>query len=267
MKTVYLYSMAFITFLLAASCEEKTTWELNQSGIFPVAECILTNELKYQEVKLFYSVIALNEDPAGVPGALVAVDDGNTRVEFIPDPQETGFYISVVPFRASAGLTYRLTITAEGIADTARAAMTGVTPLDDVDIVQADSLFRFVYHNSQSASMTEIRYDWSGNLSYCGYYGSCEAAEVFYTLENIDPSKEFAPIRQKILFPKGTRIVRKKYSLSEEHQQFIRALLLETDWRGGLFDTEQGNVPTNFHHGIRGWFAVSAVVSDTTDFQ
>ena len=151
----------------------------------------------------------------------------------------------------------------DGYADTAWAEMTGVEPLDDPDVVPSDSLFRLIYHNSRNASMTEVEYDWSAVPGYALTYGAARAGEVFYTLDNIDPGKEFAPDREKILFPTHTTITRRRYALTTDHQAFIRALLLETDWRGGFFDAEPGNVPTNFSHGVRGWFAACSVVSDT----
>jgi hypothetical protein len=76
-------------------------------------------------------------------------------------------------------------------------------------------------------------------------------------------AEEFGPAKQEIWFPAGTTLIRKKYSLTKSHQEFIRSLLIETEWRGGLFDMEQGNVLTNFSHGTRGWFAACMVISDT----
>jgi hypothetical protein len=183
------------------------------------------------------------------------------------DSVEPGRYFAEIPFRASAGNRYRLTIALGSEKDTAYAEMTGVTPLGPVDIAPYDSLFHLIYHDSPQASMTEVYYDWSADPGYRDRYGASQASEVYYTLDNIDVEKEFAPDRLIIPFPKHTRIIRRKYSLSIDHQQFIRAILLETEWRGGLFDSEQGDVPTNFHQGIRGWFAACSVVSDTTSFE
>ena len=55
----------------------------------------------------------------------------------------------------------------------------------------------------------------------------------------------------------------KKYSLSPEHEKFIRSMLIETSWNGGSFDTEEDNVYTNLSKGALGFFAVSIVLSDT----
>jgi hypothetical protein len=252
---------------LLVSCEEKTTWELQSSEIFAVADCILTNELKPQELRLYRSSEKLNELPAGISGAVVEISDGRQIVKFVEDNTEAGKYVSEVPFRATAGIIYRLTISLGEKADTAYAEMIGVAPLDNIDIAPKDSLYRLVYHESQDASMMEVYYDWSATPDFCSKYGACEASEVYYTLDNIDAEKVFAPDRQIISFPENTRIIRRKYSLSPAHQQFIRALLLETEWRGGLFDAEQGNVSTNFSHGLRGWFGACMVVADTTHFK
>jgi hypothetical protein len=266
MNKFFINILAALLFLFI-SCEEKTTWEIQSSEIFAVADCILTNELKTQELRLYRSSEKLNELPAGITGAVVEINDGRQTVNFMEDETEKGKYVSTVPFRATVGIIYRLTISLGNKADTAYAEMTGIAPLETIDIAPQDSFYRFIYHESQDASMMEVYYDWSASPDFCGMYGFCGASEVYYTLDNIDAEKVFAPDRQIITFPEKTQIIRRKYSLSPAHQQFIRALLLETEWRGGLFDAEQGNVPTNFSHGVRGWFGACMVESDTTYFE
>ncbi len=264
MKKINLFPFTLFMLFLEISCEEKTSWELQQADTFPVVDCILTNELKQQEVRLYRSAEKLNEFPSGISGAVIAVSDGRQIVIFTEVFSEPGKYISSIPFRATVGIEYRLTVTLDGRTDTAYAEMTGISPPEAIDIAPKDSFYRVIYHDSPDASMMEVYYDWSAMPDFCAVYGHCEASEVFYTLDNIDAEKIFAPDRQIISFPKKTRIIRKKYSLNPAHQEFIRALLLETEWRGGLFDAEQGNVPTNFGEGMRGWFGACMVLSDTT---
>ena len=259
--------VCMILLLHLVSCELKTDWDLQKSNAFLVADCIITNEMKQHELWLYRSVSELNQLPEGFSGVAVELSDGSGAVEFTEDPGNPGHYISVIPFMATAGKSYRLTLSYNGLADTAYASMTGVTPLEAIDIAPSEGYYRFVYHEGTPACMMEVHYDWSADSLFCKQYGACQASEVFYSLDNIDVGKLFAPDKQAILFPHKTEIIRRKYSLTEEHQQFIRSLLLETEWRGGLFDVEQGNVPTNFHHGVRGWFAACAVVADTTFFE
>jgi len=262
------YMLAGLILLLQlVSCEQKTDWDLQNSREFLVADCIITNELKYHELWLYRSASQLNQLPEGFSGVAAELSDESQSVEFTEDPDNPGHYISVLPFMATAGKTYRLTLSYNGLADTAYASMTGVSPLENIDITPADGYFHLVFHPGTPAFMMDVYYDWSADTLYCEQYGACQAAEAYYNLDNIDVGKLFAPEKQVILFPHKTQIIRRKYSLTEEHQQFLRSLLLETEWRGGLFDVEQGNVPTNFHNGVRGWFAACAVVADTTDFE
>lgn len=263
-----LYLVLLLASMLAVlSCEKQTDWDLQSGEEFVVADCIITNELKYQELRLYRSAPELNRQPVGLSNAEVQISDGSYSISFTEDSQDPGRYISIVPFMATAGNTYMLTLAYGNITDTAFAVMTGVTPLESFDIEASDGNFRFVYKPGVQPSMTEVHYDWSSDALYCEQYGACQAAEVFYTLNNIDVSKLFPPDKLHVIFPHKTQIIRRKYSLSEDHQQFIRSLLMETEWRGGLFDTEQGNVPTNFHRDVRGWFAACTVVSDTTFFE
>ncbi len=249
------------------ACEKQTNWDFQSSDKFIVADCILTNELKNHEIRLYESSPCYNIQPKGISGAIIEISDGWQRFSFIEDTAEKGKYISSSPFRASAGNLYQLMISIGGIADTAYAEMVPVTPLENMAIVEYDSLYRIIQGSGPGASMTEVYYDWSAVPEYCRLFSSCSASEVYYSLDYIDPGKEFAPERIVIPFPRKTVIVRKKFSLSDEHQMFIRSLLLETEWRGGFFDIEQDNVITNFHHGIRGWFAACMILSDTTFFE
>ena len=91
-----------------------------------------------------------------------------------------------------------------------------------------------------------------------------EINAFYYTLDVIDVNQIFAPDKEEIIFPKGAKFFRRKYSLSEKHQEFLRSLLSETDWRGGFFDVAQGNVKTNLSSGAVGFFAVSMVQTDIT---
>jgi hypothetical protein len=264
MRKVPCYIMFILLSAVMLSCEKETTWDIQPSPTFPVVDCIITNEMKTQELRLYMSSEGLNQQPLPVSGAVIALNDGTSSMTFTEDTSEAGRYISSEPFMASAGNIYTLTIAWGNICDTAFAGMVAITPLETFQIAVYDSLFRFVYHGSSKPSMTEVFYDWSAVPEYCESFGSDKASEVFYTLDNLDVSLLFAPERLVVPFPRNTLIIRRKYSLSEAHQRFLRSLLLETDWRGGLFDVEQGNVPTNFRHGIRGWFAACMVLSDTT---
>lgn len=74
-------------------------------------------------------------------------------------------------------------------------------------------------------------------------------------------SEIFAPSIEKVSFPEGTTIIETRYSLTHEYAEFIREVLLETQWQRALFNTIPANVPTNLSAGWAGFFAVCGVYS------
>jgi len=83
----------------------------------------------------------------------------------------------------------------------------------------------------------------------------------FYTLNTVDANELFAPAKEAVYFPKGTKISMKKYSLTDEHAEFMRSMLFETEWTGGLFDANHANVKTNLSEGALGFFGACSVYS------
>jgi hypothetical protein len=269
MKEVVLKYCLLIIFLgLVTGCEHKYTWEFqSEDSNRLIVDGILTNELKPQCVRLSLSDSFMNMAYRPFSGAEITVTDGTDLFEFTESASEPGSYYST-PFQAVANKTYKITIVTDSTYE-ATAHMVPVTPLEVFKYTKSDKndLYRFVYNGQGNPSMVEVYYDWSAIPSYCQGYGNCRAMETFYTLNNFDENKAFAPNKEIIWFPKGTIIIRKKYSLSKEHQDFLRSLLMETQWSGGIFDVQHGNVITNLSNGALGFFGVCMVVSDTTTFK
>lgn len=256
-------SLLITTLFFTIGCEEQTTWDFQQTELFVVVDAIITSEFKHQEIKVYSSLNEFNGEFKPIVDANIRVTDGVTVYTFIPYVSMPGLYISEVPFATTVDNIYALFIDYSGISDTAYAIASAISPFRNDTVYFNNNFYKFVYGGSNLPAMTEVYYDWSNNTAYCDTFGSCFAAETYYTLNSIDLAEEFGPTKQQILFPSGTTLIRKKYSLSSAHQDFLRSLLIETEWRGGLFDIEQGNVPTNFKNGTLGWFAACMVISDT----
>jgi hypothetical protein len=108
--------------------------------------------------------------------------------------------------------------------------------------------------------MYEILLDWANAPGFENSNAdSCKAKLYYYTLPTLDVSEVFAPTLEAVSFPKGTILTERKYSLTDEHAAFIRALLLETTWSGGYFNTASANVPTNLSKGAVGFFGACGV--------
>jgi hypothetical protein len=259
------YNLFLIALLFIAGCEREYSWKFqSENNNRLIVDGIITNELKAQSIKLSLSNNGMNSAYRPYSGANITVNDGDSLYEFTESTEEPGIYYST-PFQAVAGKIYSLIIVTGTIYE-ATANMVPVTPLETLwyEKHAKNDLYRYVYSDDMNPSMVEVYYDWSEIPGYCENYGSCRAMETFYTLNNIDVNKEFGPDKEIIWFPEGTKIIRRKYSLSEEHQTFLRSLLMETDWSGGLFDVQHGNVNTNLNNGALGFFGVCMVVSDTT---
>jgi hypothetical protein len=98
----------------------------------------------------------------------------------------------------------------------------------------------------------------------CVSGADCEAKIVFYDLKTIDVNEIYKPKKADFTFPLNSLVIRRKYSVSPAYRSFLRSVLSETEWRGGVFDVQRANATTNLSEGAIGFFAISTVVSDTT---
>ncbi len=227
-----------------------------------VVNGMITNERIRQKVILSYSSTGVNQEFRPAPGATVSVSTGDQIYLFHEDPQQPGTYLTDSIVQGVIGKTYDLYISLNGIAYSAEASMVPVEPLPPLRYTPCGDGYQFVFSDSGDPSMTEINLDWTGTAS-CTNVDSCHARLFYYVLNNIDVNEIFPPDQEKVCFPHGTMVIRRKYSLTPDYQEFLRTLLSETTWHGGLFDVESGNVNTNLSKGAVGYFSACTVVSDT----
>ncbi len=258
-----------ITWLLVLlACEEPTSWDLNTKPTdLIVVEAQITNELKSHVVRLSGTIEGINEKPKPVSGATVAVGTEGTVTLFTEFPAGSGMYYSDT-VQAVVGKTYQLYINYNGKEYTAATRMVPVTPLKPLDYRMVDEENEFYELNYQDSNEPSKKEYWIGWGHLQGYKDLPETETLaktwHYTLESIDVNQLFKPDKERILFPAGSVVLRRKYSMSEDQQAFYRTFLSETEWRGSIFDVQKGNVLTNLSEGAIGYFAVSTVVTDTT---
>jgi hypothetical protein len=251
------------------SCEKQTTWQVEgNSDLKLIVEGEITNENRQHLVKLTLPVSLLNEPVKPASGAVVRIIDRSNIWSFTESPANSGLYYSDSTIIGGIDLRYNLVVRYKSDIFTAHSRMVPVSPLKSLKYEQvSDStgFYQFVYEESSEPSMLEVYVDWS-NLNGYNTIDSLKrkAKLIFYTLETVDVSEFFRPEQEKIYFPKGATIIRKKYSLNDDEQEFIRSLLLETTWRGGRFDVIPDNVITNLSEGAAGYFGAYTVVTDTS---
>ncbi len=260
--------LSYLTILLVFStCELPVDWELEpgENGEL-VIEAIITNEEKIQEVKLSLSYDDFNDTPTPVSNAEVRLYDGQNVVEFFEDPANAGTYQTQEVFGAGVLKGYVLEVANEGIQYLSTATymlpVIPFAPLTFEQIGESDSLVikevASIYGVVQQA-MYEINIDWR-------HLTNADTSQVkvfYYTFTTVDAGQVFSPPKEDIIFPKGSIVVEKKYSLNPEFAEYIRALVIETQWQGGVYEEDSGSLPTNFNNGALGYFGLCAVLSDT----
>ncbi len=261
--------LSTLTMLLFSwSCgEEYINWDLETSETSVlVVEGIITNEARRHEVKISRPMTDPNADPEMVSGALVAIFENESSIRL--REREPGVYTTGPNAHAVFGKLYTLFIYYQGEDFYASTWMVPVSPLDPLSyhrIEGQEYFYELELSETKDPSMVEIDLDWSHLQAYSGFPDEeTHARIIYYTVKSIDVNKLFRPSRERVVFPAGTRVYRKKYSMSPAQEEFVRTLMAETEWRGGVFDVQPGNVETNLSEGAIGYFSASAVVADTS---
>jgi len=258
--------------LLFLSCEEKTEWDLDTNEpIVIVVEGVLTNERMAHEVRISRPMTDPNGTPQPVSGAFVAIyerDQANNNTAYRLRQVQPGRYLTDSTVRAVPGRLYTLYIIYQGQEYYGSSFMVQVDPLDPLKyhkVPERDYWYELNFKETDHPSMMEIILNW-GHLP--GFRNlsreETRAKIIYYTVKSIDVNKIFKPAKERVPFPVGTRVYRRQYSMNQWQEDFVRTLMAETEWRGGLFDVQPGNVRTNLSEGAVGYFSVSQVVADST---
>lgn len=261
--------LLLLTVLILGSCEKETYWNsVSTPADKVVVEGMITNELKIQEIRLSKPFSGPNGSPEAITGAEVLVSSNVNVYKFDEDPLRAGYYISEQEFAGKAGRNYSLLINYNNNIISAKADM---APGADFTFLRYNrqnktALFKIYWvanpYNAKRPAMYEILLDWSTVPGYENAdQGSTKARLLYYTLPTLDVNQIFAPAMESILFPPGTVIIENRYSLTLEHAEYIRALLSETNWQGGLFNSAPSNMPTNLSSNGVGFFGAAFITT------
>jgi len=256
-------------FLCLLSCTEKIEWDLKyQEEELIVVEAKITNEIKQHEVKLTRPVFEINSIPERVTGAEVEINDGRTIHPLTEDLSRPGIYLTAPEFAGEVKRGYQLRIRYRGKKINAVAFMREVTPFQFMRPfpVQNDPILYEVYvsNSDDGPAIIRMELDWSHVPGYDTLSEDENHALIYhYTLNSLDVNRIFSPDREHVRFPPGTIVFREKESVSREYEEFLRGVLSETDWRGGVFDVLPGNARTNLGEGAVGYFTAAEVIRDT----
>ncbi len=255
--------------LLLSACVKEADWSVPEDvSNYIVLDGIITNEAKTQYLFIHYNKAGLNDASIPLSGAEVIISNEDVTFQFSEDPEEAGRYISDSTVLAQLDKNYSLLILYQDRIYSAQAYMVPGKTFPELTYIknEDDDLYRIDYvassFETEDPAMWEVLIDWS---AVAGYENEdpedCRKKLLFYTLPTLDISQVFAPTVEQTSFPAGTQIDQRRYSLTPEHTAFIRTLLLETSWQGGVFPSDPANISTNLSDGALGFFGVCAVNS------
>lgn len=262
----YLFITAASLWML--SCDEQVDWDLKyQEADVLVVEGKISSEMKQHEVKLTRPLYEMNGTPVGVSGAQVEIYAGREPIRLVEDPDQAGIYRSDSLFAAVLNQYYQLRILHENKRITAVTHMREVQAFQFMNVYQVQSdppLLEAYISDSDEPSIVRIELDWSHVPGYEELSASATHAVVYhYTLNGVDVNKTFKPPQEHVRFPPGTIAFREKESVNPWYAEFLRGVLSETDWRGGMFDVLPGNARTNMEGEAIGFFTAADVLRDT----
>ena len=266
-NTIRFIPLSLLVLFQGACNEEAIEWDL-QTHLpdLLVVEGRITNERKAHEIILSRPVADPSDQPEPVSRAVVALFDG-VRAELLEE-SSPGIYLTDSTYRAVISRIYRLYILLDGVEYSAVSRLVPVrrlNPLQYHRVAGGVDRYELDLQETDDASMVEILLDWSRVPGFRDLPADqTHARIVYYTVKSIDVNKIFRPSKEHVFFPAGTTVTRTKYSMNDSQENFVRTLMAETEWRGGYFDVQPGNVRTNLSEGAVGYFSVSAVVSDSS---
>lgn len=229
-----------------------------------VVEGSITSERRAHLVELSYTNSSLNSPPRPVSDAVVYLSGNDTLYTLAEDSLHRGSYYTSANVQGFTGREYLLIIEWRGKNYSAADQMKPGNFLAE-PIFTASQKYPGQYEYANPDNGNDYL------LELAAYPGGIVAGEVpvpdavwyYYSLPSVDVSRWFAPQKEIIDLRPGTPLVRRQYSLSAGYIDFLRSLLAETEWRGGLFDVAHANVKTNLSAGAVGYFSAHMLTTDT----
>jgi len=258
----------YITLLIIlAGCVKKADFPIpDYTSQLIVVDARLTDEQKIHSVRITRPMSELNGNPQAVTGATVLISNADSLWVLEEDTLHPGYYLTDSLFVALLNTSYTLQIIWQDRNYSAKASMVPGKVFNELIYKknENDNWYHIDWVASaftvDNPAMWEVMIDWSAVPGFETLDPeSCRARLLFFTLSTLDVSQIFAPLMEQTTFPAGSIIEEKRYSLSSGHAEFLRELLLETNWQGSMFPTANANVSTNLSEGAIGYFGLCAV--------
>jgi len=249
---------------MLTSCEEVIEWDIPENEDKSIViEAIITNEMKRQEIVLSSSFTDLNGLGEAIQDAECFVTSKGQVIEF--QEISPGKYLSLDVFAIEIGKKYKLLVKTGGKEFEAISEAVENAPVANFPFVrhnQTDSVYIAnvgVDYSQQEQAMYDFNIDWK----HLEPDGKNEARLKHFVFNSVNIGQLFGPEKERLLFPRGSVVIKRKYALNEDFAEYLRGNVIESQWKGGFFEEASGNLKTNLNNGALGFFAVCSVQSDT----
>jgi len=265
----YIYTLAIIIVGLS-SCTEQIELDLNtDDNIRLVVDALLTTETKAHLVDLTLTTDYFQEgmpDPA--QNATVTISDGS--ITEILTEIEPGKYYTTDGFTGEENKTYTLEIDYNGKTHIGESELLPVATLDSIQVVDYEDFIppgQEEEENPDNYAVMPLFQDppnpdnfYVFKMLINGEYFTGSIQDWFFTT---DDAVNGSYIRDAEFFTfyaePGDTITFEQLSITEEVYNNLNATLLETVFRGGLFDGAPANVPSNINNGAVGVFIAADI--------
>lgn len=256
--------IALGTILIATSCTKIIDIDLNdQENQRLVVDATFTTLAQEHEVKLSITANYFSADiPEKVSGASVSVTDGTNVIDYLE--VEPGVYRTDASAAAIPNTNYTLNINYDGEDYTAENYCDSVPDLDSVlvepyyDPSTGDLEYYSVMISTQEKYGFGDYYAWQVYIN--GVLDNDTITEQISTDDQYFPDGTYFNLFELTWLENlesGDTIMVAQHAISKETYETYFAILLQTEFRGSIFDTPPADVPTNLSEGAVGLFTSS----------
>jgi len=259
--------------LVLSSCTEPIDLDLNtDENVRLVVDGMLTTESKAHLIDLSLTTDYFEEGiPDRAKDAVVTISDGSITETL--SELEPGKYFTSENFAGEENKTYTLSIDYDGKLYTSTSFLPTVATLDSMKVEffeEEENPFEeeegqpannyMVIPYFQEPSQPGDYYIFKMLIN--GEYFTGSITDYFFTDDTAVNGSyigdaEFFRFYAEV----GDTITFEQFSITQEVYDNLQAVLLETAFRGGLFDGAPANVPANIDNGAVGAFIASDVES------
>ncbi len=269
----YIYYLGIFSLLILSSCEEVIDFELNEGNKKLIIDAQFTTEAKQHVVKISMSGSYYGKPIfEKVSGASVSISSDSTV--YIFTEIEPGLYLSDSNAYGIQGKTYQLTVQYNGETYQSEATIKRINPLQSVFTTQTFDTIPIINEIDSSHSLWIVVQEPKGQGDfYLGKYYINGILETDTVREYSWTDDSFID-GQFIVFPvynidhkkvkSGDIIKLELFSIEKSYSDYLFSILLQTDFKGGLFDGPAANVKGNISNGALGFFVASDVTTKET---